>query len=108
MLSTLRKTHSFVHRSYIAVTCHSKSIYSTHNAMSSSQQNKMTAIIDLWDYELERNNAGAFGMQYIVSHPTTRIQNSHILKATSLFQQIMGFIAGADGLSKAEIQLLTE
>lgn len=76
--------------------------------MSSSQQNKMTAIIDLWDYELERNNAGAFGMQYIVSHPTTRIQNSHILKTTALFQQIMGFMASGDGLSEAEIVLLCQ
>ena len=47
-------------------------------------------------------------MQYIVSHPTTRLQSTHILKATSLIQQIMGYIAGADGLSKAEIDLLVE
>eukprot|EP01083_Nonionella_stella_P288425 981502_1 len=80
----------------------------THPPMSSSQETRMRDIIDLWDYELERNNAGAFGMQFIVSHPTTRIQNTHILKATSLFQQIMGYIAGGDGLSQAEIDLLCE
>ena len=76
--------------------------------MSSSQENRMRSILDLWDYELERNNAGAFGMQYIVSHPTTRLQSNHILKATTLIQQIMGFIAGGDGLSKAEVDLLCE
>eukprot|EP00483_Globobulimina_turgida_P012918 UN12942 len=79
-----------------------------HSPMSPSQENRMKEIMELWDYELERNNAGAFGMQYIVSHPTTRIQNTHILKATSLFQQIMGYIAGAGGLSQAEIDLLCE
>jgi len=47
-------------------------------------------------------------MQYIVSHPTTRLQSNHILKATSLIQQIMGYIAGGDGLSKAEIDLLCD
>ena len=76
--------------------------------ITTKQENRMNSILDLWDYELERNNAGAFGMQYIVSHPTTKIQSKHILKATSLFQQIMGYIAGADGLSKAEIDLLCQ
>ena len=76
--------------------------------MTSRQETRMNSILDLWDYELARNNAGAFGMQYIVSHPTTRIQNNHILKATSLFQQIIGYIAGGDGLSKAEIDLLCQ
>eukprot|EP01084_Bolivina_argentea_P016215 30361_1 len=79
-----------------------------HAPMSSTQEHHMKNILELWDYELERNNAGAFGMQYIVSHPTTHIQNTHILKATSLFQQIMGYIAGADGLSQGEIDLLCE
>ena len=68
----------------------------------------MTAIIDLWDYELERNNAGAFGMQYIVAHPSARMPSKHILKTTALFQQIMGFMANDDGLSEAEILLLCE
>jgi len=76
--------------------------------MSSAQATRMNSIIDLWDYELERNNAGAFGMQYIVSHPTTRLHSAHILKATALIQQIMGYIAGGDGLSQAEIDLLCE
>jgi len=70
----------------------------------------MQSILDLWDYELARNNAGAFGMQYIVSHPSTRAraESQHLLKSTSLMQQIMGYIAGGDGLSQAEIDLLCE
>jgi len=64
--------------------------------------------MNVWDYELERNHAGAFGMQYIISHPTTYSQSKHIMWATSLIQQIMGYIAGADGLSEAEIDLLCE
>ncbi len=92
MLSTLRKgCNSFsLNRISTIVRFNNSKWRSHHSPMSSSQETRMKDIIELWDYELERNNAGAFGMQYIVSHPKTRIQNTHILKATSLFQQIMG------------------
>merc|ERR1719474_1547352 len=110
MLSTLRRTGALqcsALKHYGKRMCAQNSNQKKERApMSSAQATRMNSIIDLWDYELERNNAGAFGMQYIVSHPTTRLQSNHILKATTLIQQIMGFIAGGDGLSKAEIDLL--
>ena len=111
MLASFKRLQLFSKMNRICFSASHKAFTSDHKhhaPMSSTQENKMNSIIDLWDYELERNNAGAFGMQYIVAHPTTRIQNTHILKATSLFQQIMGYICGADGLSQAEIDLLCE
>ena len=111
MLSKFKKTDRFVQKAaayrtaYIALQyCSNATKANSVAGMSSSQMNKMTAIIDLWDYELERNNAGAFGMQYIVSHPTTRIQNRHVLKTTALFQQIMGFMACKSGKGLSEVR----
>ena len=102
MLSSLRRS------SQVARYGRQLSRALTGNVQSNQVEKPNVNCMDVWDYELVRNNAGAFGMQYIVSHPTTQFQSSHIMWAASLTQQIMGYIAGTDGLSEAEIDLLCE